>query len=187
MISVSQGMVLVSALSAGGSSASASPQSPAYSPPDRHQCHGSAEADRGWGPRRGGTFYLFHLSQHLQRRGALATAATSILQRRCLPAASSQLLAARAGTREPSPSLLGPGRLGRMNSGPGYLATLPHGISAAPLETAGQCHHPAGGMLLRCTGLTTGRNRPFLQPSTTEAIKHLRSALLDELLWVCLS
>ena len=60
---------------------------------------------------------------------------------------------------------------------------LPPGISAAPLETTGLCHHPAGGMLLRSALLTAGRNRPLSQPSTSEAIKCPQSALLDELLF----
>jgi len=73
----------------------------------------------------------------LQRRGALAAGASSVLRHRCLPAASSQRPAARAGTQQPSPSVLRPGRT---NSGPG------HGPRAQPSLLPQE--HSAGAALL---------------------------------------
>lgn len=207
LISVSQGMVLVGALSAGSPiveaaplpAASVSPQSQSCLQPTavtKDQCHSSAalEADRGWGPHKvpgevahQRTFYLFQLSQHLFPPVKRSFGYCCNLHP-ATPLPPSSLVPALGGAgrdTSASPSLLGPGRLGRMNSGPGYVATLPRGISAAPLKTTGLYHHPAGGMLLAL--LTAGRNRPLSQPSTSEAIKRLQSALLNELLLAFLS
>lgn len=197
LISVSQGMVLVSALSAGSPgveaaplpAASVSPHSqPRLQPTDvtKERCRSSAalEADRGWRSRKvpgeaahQRTFHLFQLSQHLFPPVKESFGYCCNLHPATPLPPSSLVPALGSAGRDTSavPILAGTRQAGQNKFRarvPGH--TLPHGISAAPLETPGLCHYPAGGMLLRPALLATGRNWPLSQPSMSKAIKHLQ-------------